>query len=202
MRTSKPMMVHCGSCQHEWVCAYLPMAIEKLAPLMKSPCPMCGGKEVRSGIIPRETRDGDAEAWVGNGDTGTSSLTIWAVLMKRVSPHGYLDAPHDPDDFGRCYRLLRIMPSWRARLSEVASACQAWGPMVDHWDELVGLWEREKPSGYCPDLYDRMQILRGDDPVRVAENRRYLDMAGQKETRKRMRRLQKKQMAVSETRGA
>lgn len=183
----EPMMVHCGDCQHEWACAYLPLPVDKLAPLMKAPCPMCGSKDVQLGIIPRDTRDGDAEGWIGNGDTGTSSLTIWAVMMKRVSPHGHFDIPHDPDDFGRCYRLLKIMPSWRDRLPEVVARCKEWAPLVEHWDELTALYERDRPTGRCSDLYDRMCILRGEDPERVAANRACSDAAFQKAQKKRSR---------------
>lgn len=166
----EPMYGHCGECSHEWVCAWLPMPIDKVLPLMKAPCPKCGSKNVLSGPIPKPTNVGAAEEWVGNGDTGTSSLTIWAVLMDRRSPHGRFDVPHDPDDFGRCYRLLQVMPEWRARLPEVAQRVPAWGPFVREWDTLTALYEDELQNGplnkrgyrMLTRTYDLMQKLRAE----------------------------------------
>lgn len=159
MEKRDPLWVHCEGCSHEWICAYLPMEVGRMAKLMKAPCPMCGeSKHTRLGQIPKETPEGDPIAWVNNGDTGTSSLTIWSVMMGRPSQRA--DIPYDPSDFGRCYRLLCIMPSWRSRLAEVATAHPKWRPFVDSWDELTALYEAEEPSGRCPKLYERMQELR------------------------------------------
>jgi len=61
------------------------------------------------------------QEWIVAGDTGISSRVIWAVMMGvslDVMPR--VDVPHDPPDFGRCYRLLEVMPEWRDRLGEVA----------------------------------------------------------------------------------
>jgi hypothetical protein len=67
--------------------------------------------------------------------------------------------PRDPADFGRCYRLLKVMPSWRDRLSEVSAQFPAWKSLVDTWDELTALYEEESPKQYLPKLYRRMQEL-------------------------------------------
>lgn len=159
MSEREPMWVHCADCSHEWVCAYLPMPIAKLAPLMKAPCPMCGGKKPFLGKLPRETSDGDADAWIANGDTGVSSETIWSVLTGH--PVRSTGVPFDPSDFGRCYRLLKVMPSWRGRLSEVVAKHPRWSTLVAHWDELTALYEEESPSGTAPKLYARMVALLG-----------------------------------------
>lgn len=108
------------------------------------------------------------ERWIGDGDTGTSSLTIWAVLMKRVSPDGNFYYPLDPDDFGRCYRLLKIMPEWRNRLGEVAEAYPPFAPFVREWDRISALYEHELEHGpvskrgyrMAPQTYALMQELR------------------------------------------
>jgi hypothetical protein len=165
-----PQYLHCEACRVEWIAAYLPMEAGLVGRIIKgSRCPMCGGtKDRRMGQLTNPTGDGDAEGWVGNGDTGTSSLTIWAVLMRRVSPHGHMDIPYDPDDFGRCYRLLKVMPSWRERLAEVAAVCPQWAPFVEAWGELTALYEDELENGpvtkgvrMAPRLYARMRELRG-----------------------------------------
>lgn len=97
--------------------------------------------------------------WLLGGDTGISSKTICAVITgsKMKDP----DVPHDPADFGRCYRLLALFPEWRTRLHEVSEQFPIWGPLVEAWDELTVLYEEEtkNKSGMAPKLYDRMQEL-------------------------------------------
>lgn len=158
--TKEPFLVHCGKCQHEWAAAYLPMPINLFAKLGKALCPMCGGKQVLVGPLPKPTEEGDPIAWVTNGDTGISSMAIWAVMMGRPAERRHFgNTPSDPSDFGRCYRLLKVMPSWRARLPEVAAKFPTWAPLVEAWDELTALYEEELPKGRAPKLYARMQEL-------------------------------------------
>jgi hypothetical protein len=100
------------------------------------------------------------EEWIRSWDTGISSLTIYATFKG----HGYAPGfgagvPHDPADFGRCYRLLKVAPEWRARLGEVADLHPQWRPLVDAWDELEALYEEEFPTGEAPKLYARIQAL-------------------------------------------
>lgn len=104
--------------------------------------------------------DSPAIRWFCGGDTGISSQTIWSVMMMgnlahdgryRVERVGH---PLDPADFGRCYRLLREIPAWRARLGEVAAKHPSWAPLVANWDELTALYEEElkNKSGVAPKL--------------------------------------------------
>jgi hypothetical protein len=97
--------------------------------------------------------------WAEGRDTGVSSFTIWAVMTGLPSPMKSLDVPYDPADFGRCYRLLKLMPEWRPRLGRVTKHCARWRPFVDAWDELTALYEEELPTGTCPRLYARMKEL-------------------------------------------
>jgi len=162
MNGKTPLYVHCGGCSHEWAAAFLPLSIQVIAKIGKSPCPMCGSGNVLIGPFPKPTEAGDAVAWLTNGDTGTSSETIWSVLMGRDIPALSFrpDVPHDPDDFGRCYRLLKVMPSWRNRLPEVAARHAIWQPFVAVWDELTELYEQERPTGSAPTLYQRLAKLQ------------------------------------------
>lgn len=107
-----------------------------------------------------EPSPANAYEWFNGRDTGTSSLTIYSVFMHTDSPHGQYNIPSDPEDFGRCYRLLKIMPQWRFGLQQVADNFPAWQPLVDHWDELTALYEEELPDGTAPRLYARMKELR------------------------------------------
>ena len=108
----KPFWVHCGKCSHQWAPIYLPVTAETVGKLTHNQCPMCGSKKVLVGEFPKPTNEGDPIAWLTNGDTGISSKTIWLVMMgRRLGANDWADVPHDPDDFGRCYRLLQVMPS-------------------------------------------------------------------------------------------
>jgi hypothetical protein len=159
-----PIEVHCGKCDHEWAIGFAPIPIDQFVKVGKSGCPACRSKDVLMGPLPKPTDEGNVGSWIHNGDTGISSETIWSVLLRRTIARSYWhpDVPHDPADFGRCYRLLKIMPSWRGRLPEVAAKYPAWKPLVDAWDELTALYEEELPRGTAPKLYKRMRQLRGE----------------------------------------
>lgn len=157
-----PITVHCDKCGHERELCSTPVAIDVFAAVCKLPCAKCGSKKhLRVGPKPKPTADGDAIGWLSNGDTGISSETIWSVMMGRPVKERHWNMPRDPDDFGRCYRLLKIMPSWRERLPEVSAKFPGWKPLVDAWDELTALYEQEVPNhhGRAPKLYERMQVL-------------------------------------------
>ena len=109
------------------------------------------------------------EQWIVNGEVGTSSNTIWAVMMGAVMENNKdawwrYDVPHDPDDFSRCWKLLMLFPEWRKRLSEVASIFPKWIPFVKEWDKLTRMYEQnlaDNPNGYgyCHEMMDFMTKL-------------------------------------------
>lgn len=100
--------------------------------------------------------------WLRGRDTGTSSLTIYAVMMNTPSPHNRYDVPHDPDDFSRCYRLLNLFPKWKARLGDVAARFPIWNPFVREWDKLTTMYETamKTPNEPAHEMYVFMQSLR------------------------------------------
>lgn len=107
----------------------------------------------------------DLQKWFTT-DSGMSSMTIASVLVPELRQaclarlnHDAGFWPRDPDDFGRCYRLLKLIPNGVERLSEVASAYPAWARLVAAWPELTGLYEEEEPSGRSPKLYRRIKEL-------------------------------------------
>lgn len=110
--------------------------------------------------------------WISGNDTGMSSKAIWEHMMLgdvtrelRSVPH-----PHDPDDFGRCYRLLRIMPDWQSRIGEMAKYSSEWAALVAVWPRLALMYEtisdpqgRQSESGremyaYMSDLLTRSRV--------------------------------------------
>jgi hypothetical protein len=110
---------------------------------------------------PRLDYKGDPERWWNGPDTGRSSKAIWRQLREGIAPTEKNTVPRDPDDFGRCHRLLEAIPGWRDRIGEMRSNSE-WAGLAEAWDELEKLYEEELPSGSCPKLYARMtEILRG-----------------------------------------
>ena len=72
------------------------------------------------------------------------------------------DASRDPDDFGRCHRLLERFPEWRERLPEVADKFPVWRGLVAEWDRLTAIYLRDLPTGRSDELFQEIQRLRGD----------------------------------------
>lgn len=118
----------------------------------------------------RRFPDHPLKRWLFGVDTGKSSLTIASVLDTECFSKVRLSVatgtekcagiPRDPDDFGRCCRLLEVMPEWRARLSEVAEQCPDWAPLIAAWAELEDLFREETAAGdNCPKLHARMKDL-------------------------------------------
>jgi len=106
--------------------------------------------------------------WIINGEVGTSSQTIWAVMMDAVLPSRKdsrdYGVPHDPDDFSRCWKLLALFPAWRNRLPEVASQFPAWVGFVREWDKLTAMYETllAENKHYGREMYDFMKILEDE----------------------------------------
>jgi hypothetical protein len=126
--------------------------------------------------------DGKPElAWLLGTDTGFSSLEIFYTLaadetarggaearLKRGSgSSGFGNPPQDPDDVGRCVRLLDRFPAWRGRLREVSEAYDRWRLFVPAWDELEALYREEVPNheGAAPRLFERLKALHAEAAI-------------------------------------
>jgi hypothetical protein len=98
--------------------------------------------------------------WPSCDDTGISSRAIYAHMTgRRPQSSTFGNHPHDPSDFGRCYRLLQLAPEWVPRMVEMAQYTQVWARLAEVWPELTRLYEEELPAGTCPRLYARMKDL-------------------------------------------
>jgi len=100
------------------------------------------------------------DRWWKGTDTGVSSKTIFWVMTTN-SPFNAASIPHDPDDFGRCYRLLDKFPQWKKKLDLVSSFHPEWKPFIENWSKLIELYEEEFESGKAEKLYDFMKKLQG-----------------------------------------
>lgn len=72
--------------------------------------------------------------WLTGNDTGASSKAIAAHMTTGKCNGEY---PSDPDDLGRCLRLLRLFPEWEARMPEMAAYGTAWLAMGPRWQEMA-----------------------------------------------------------------
>lgn len=114
-------------------------------------------------------------SWLNGRDTGASSIAIVAFMEGASGPFRY---PLDPDDLGRCIRLLAIAPEYRERWSEMAQASEEWAALVGAWDELVTLYAIEAPNRRAPKCYERMrELLR---PIEDRKRKAYWEARGLK----------------------
>ena len=99
--------------------------------------------------------------WIRGNDAGTSSKTIWSVMMDLVPKEtrcdigNGLDIPYDPSDIGRCFRLLGLIPERRMQIEKM-NILPKWRPFVREWERMEGLYKHGEP---CPELYKLMQEL-------------------------------------------
>lgn len=71
--------------------------------------------------------------WAVGRGTGASSFCLAGHLMGLDTGGSY---PCDGGDFGRCERLLDMVPGLRERLPEMASVNRYWAALVPRWEEI------------------------------------------------------------------
>jgi hypothetical protein len=98
--------------------------------------------------------------WALSGDTGVSSETIACIAMgiTEEQRRWRFDIPGDAGDFGRCYRLLKVVPELRNALPLVADKFPKYRPLVDIWDELTSLYEKDESE---EPVYEMVSMGRG-----------------------------------------
>jgi hypothetical protein len=89
-----------------------------------------------------ETEQQRAMTWMMGRDTGASSKSIVAVMLGGNPCQA--SYPYDSYDFGRCYRLLTLIPEWRRRIGEMAAAGHVWAAIAGAWDELERLYHHDQ----------------------------------------------------------
>ena len=99
-------------------------------------------------------------AWVNSDDVGQSSKFMAYVLNSYDAPP--LAEPHDSDDFGRCYRMLRAIGhrTEGRYLSEMIGLSRYWDLLIRNWDELSSTYESDiakKTKNSCGTLLDKLR---------------------------------------------
>lgn len=96
--------------------------------------------------------------WSHGDDTGLSSKAILQFMTGARVRDPF--EPGDQWDFGRCYRLLKLFPSWRRRLPEIGKKFPNWRGLVRDWRKLERLYEKS-PDKWSDELWDAMLVARG-----------------------------------------
>lgn len=103
------------------------------------------------------------EAWLDSDDTGSSSLYMaWCLSsgqfgfwQGRKQPEPAY--PHDPDDLGRCIRLIEAVPEFGGKIPEMAHRGVQWLAVTTNWTRWVEMYDDGDES-----LYDAMQAAYGE----------------------------------------
>lgn len=93
-----------------------------------------------------------AKWWMEAGERGSSSESIWHVMMGTGEGRGM--CPADSGDFKRCRNLLRSVPEWRREMHRMKDVSPAWSNLVDIWDQLDEMYERREEPGVAREMYE------------------------------------------------
>jgi len=80
--------------------------------------------------------------WINNGETGSSSKTMWNCFLGNTNFS--INHPYDPDDFKRCYKLLQAIPEWKTSqyMNKLSQLSTPWKNLVENWDKLTEMYEQ------------------------------------------------------------
>ena len=102
------------------------------------------------------------EWWLQNGERGTSSETmVYYFTGRKINDREC--HPLDPDDFKRCYLLLKAVPQFKREMHKLKLGGTVWSNLVDNWDKLESMLEKniaEKWANYKEvGMYEFMKEL-------------------------------------------
>lgn len=104
--------------------------------------------------------------WQIKDRVGISSATMAAVALglDKNFYSDYFMPPSDPSDLRRCMFLLDEIPEIRDYFPVIAKKVPEFAPIVDNWDELTALINREANRGdnRAPETYALMKKLLGE----------------------------------------
>lgn len=118
-----------------------------------------------------------ANLWITGSDTGISSKAIWKMMMASATSDRH-SHPSDPSDFGRCYRLLKLIPEWREQIDKMAAVSPYWAALVERWANIEALYEEEKSGASAPKTYALMRSILKDIEAKDKSVIRFGDIMG------------------------
>ena len=106
------------------------------------------------------TKNEKIAQWFKAEGRGVSSMSM--AYIATGATMGRFDAPHDSDDFGRCYELLKAVPEIRDDFPKIAQLVPQFSGILKRWDELCAIYERDGAAREREELYQRIQKLRSE----------------------------------------
>lgn len=107
-------------------------------------------------------------AWLNSDDTGQSSLYMARAIVPFTTLAVYVSRststepwPHDPDDFGRCVRLLDAAPELRPHILKLNTPDHppVWNIIAYEWNTLEAWYREDLPTGKSQRLYKRLREI-------------------------------------------
>ena len=87
--------------------------------------------------------------WLGGRDTGLSSKAIALTFLGHPPDRASTSYPHDSNDFGRCYRLIKLAPEARSAVDALgANHGPYWKALAAERDRLTALYETNEHGVY------------------------------------------------------
>jgi hypothetical protein len=101
------------------------------------------------------------QLWLRSDDTGMSSKYLAMMLHGGGAGPADFAFPHDADDFGRCYRMLRVVVFADDAMARVGPTLpHPWPALCEHWKKLESMFEACAYSA----LYYYIQDLTKPEP--------------------------------------
>ena len=99
--------------------------------------------------------------WMIHGEQGISSKTMFNHLSDRNRVQiSYNEChPLDPDDFRRCYLLLKAVPQFKAKLDRLKPLSEVWANLIENWDRLTEMLEEQMATKKENGMYEFMKTL-------------------------------------------
>ncbi len=101
-----------------------------------------------------------AQWWLTNGQHSKSSKTMFQFLSgKDIGLNRDYSHPIDPDDFIKCYFLIKTVPEWKPLLNRLSVISPVWKKIVDNWDRLTTMYEQPNSALQQNNMYSLMKSL-------------------------------------------
>lgn len=92
-------------------------------------------------------------AWLASDDVGASSKFM-ALVLSGYDPSEFA-YPLDPDDLGRCIRLIRAAPELAQRVHVMSEHGKEWAAVAENWERWVAMYDDDE-NDLGSQLYDEM----------------------------------------------
>ena len=159
-RNEKLFCFHCGTSQE----LPLPIPADLAAEWLKGfdkihrNCPKTWTEPVNEAN--ENTERENCYWWLQYGEHGISSKTMFHYLADGFNIQlQCANTPSDPDDFRRCYLLLKAIPQFRSKLDRLKSVNETWSKLVDSWDKLTEMLEEQMTTKKANGMYEFMKSL-------------------------------------------